>query len=145
MNRDFPARHVINVIKPQLLNTTPLPGEWLPMTNAVRIFAIINIGGIDTTVGAKFQQATDAVGTGAKDVPGAALLPYTATDDDTFCSIDLEAACLDINNGFTYVQLVLTPGTGSTGANMSAVLIRESRHNPPTQPANYKQRIVVAG
>lgn len=145
MNRDFPARHVINVIKPQTVNNAAAVSGWLSMADAVRIFCLINIGATDITVDAKIQQATSAAGANAKDVTGAALTQYTATDDDKYASIDLEAAALDINNGFYFVQLSITVGNGSTGALLSASIIRECRHMPPTQPTTYKEKVVVAG
>lgn len=145
MNRDFPARHVINVIAPQLLDNAAAVSGWLSMADAVRLFALINIGATDITVDAKIQQATSAAGANAKDITGAALTQYTANDDNKYASIDLEAAALDINNGFYFVQLSITAGDGTAGAYASASIIRECRHLPATQPAAYKEKVVVAG
>jgi hypothetical protein len=145
MNRTFPDRFLIDVIKPQLVNNASVYSAWLPMHDAVRLLAIINVGVTDITLDAKIQQATDSSGTGAKDVTGAAITQYTATDDNKYSTIDLEAAALDINNNFTYVRLGITVGNGSTGAYVSASVIRTSRHMPPTQAAAYKEKVVVAG
>jgi hypothetical protein len=100
---------------------------------------------VDTTVDAKIQQATDASGTGAKDITGAAITQYTDQDGSKFASIDLEAAALDLPGGFNHVQLSITGGNGTAGAYASATIIRTARHMPPTQVAAYKEKIVVAG
>ena len=145
MNRDFPARHLINVIKPQLLDNAAATSDWLTMINAVRLFALINVGVVDTTVDAKIQQATTVAGANAKDVTGAKITQFTDQDGSKYASIDLEAAALDINNGFVFVQLSITGGNGTTGAYVSASIIRTCRHMPPTQATAYKEQVVVAG
>lgn len=145
MNRDFPARHVINVIKPQLVDDAAVVSDWMDVLNAVRVFALINVGATDTTVDAKIQQATAVAGTNAKDITGAKITQFTSDDDNKYASIDLETAALDINNGFHFIQLSITAGNGSTGAQVSASIIRTCRHMPPTQPTAYKEQVVVAG
>jgi hypothetical protein len=145
MNRTLSDRHIVSVIKPTLTNNASVNSGWLSMMDAARLFAIINVGATDITLDAKIQQATDSSGSNAKDITGAAITQYTATDDDKFASIDLEAAALDLANNFNYVRLSITVGNGSTGAYVSAVLIRTARHQPPTQAAAYKEKIVVAG
>ena len=145
MNRTLSDRHLIDVIKPALTNNASVNSGWLSMLDAIRLFAIVNMGATDTTVDALIQQATDSAGTGVKTVTGTAITQFSATDDNKYASIDLEASALDINNGFGWVRLLLTVGNGTLGANLSATLIRTCRHAPPTQVAAYAQRIVLAG
>lgn len=154
MNRDFAARHVITVIKPQLLTGATAVSGWLAMTDAVRLFTLINIGATDVKVDAKLQQATTSTGTGAKDIDGAALTQFAEDEGEQYASIDLEAAALDINHGFAFVQLSITADPGPepeegqpawTGAQVEATLMRTCRHAPPTQPTAYKEKVVIAG
>lgn len=144
-NRPMHESFWVDVIKPQLVDNAAVTSSWLSMTDAVRLFAVINMGATDITVDAKIEQATDSSGTGAKDVTGAAITQFLATDDNKYASIDLEAARMDIANGFNYARLKITVADGTTGAYVSASIFRPTRHAPPTQVAAYAQQIVVAG
>ena len=66
--------------------------------------------GTSATVDAKFEQATDASGTGAKDVTGSAITQLTeaGTDSDKQAVINLSQESLDIANSFTHVRLSVT-------------------------------------
>lgn len=132
-------------VTPRLANNTTVASAWFSVQNARRLFALLNLGVTDTTVDAKIQQATDSSGTGVKDVTGAAITQFSATDDGKAASIDLETDRLDHNNGFYYVRLLITIGNGATGANVAAEILMTARHLPVTQPATYTQQVVLAG
>ena len=132
-------------VTPRLENNTTVASGWFTVQNARRLFALINMGVTDTTVDAKIQQATDSSGTGAKDVTGAAITQFSATDDGKAASIDMETDRLDHKNGFYYVRLLFTIGDGTTGANVAAEILLTARHQPVTQPTTYTQQIVLAG
>ena len=68
---------------------------------------------------AKFQQAQDNIGTGAKDVTGKAIVQIVkATGDNKQALINVKPEDLDTVNGFGFVRLSVTVGTaaGQTAA-----------------------------
>lgn len=144
-NRSFHEQFLVDMIAPQLVDNASVTSSWLPLTNAVRICALLAVGATDITLDAKFEQATDSSGTGAKDVTGAAITQMAATDDNKYKSIDLESALVDTANGFNHVRLKVAVGDGTAGSYVAAFLLRFCRHMPPTQPAAYAEQIVVAG
>lgn len=144
-NATFHERNLVNYIAPQLLDAGSAVSGWLYAGNSTRVTAIVQVGATDTTVDAKLQQATDSSGTGAKDITDAAITQIGATGDNRFVSIDLATENLDLANGFDYVQLSITAGDGTEGAQVGAIVIQNARHMPPTQPAAYAEKVVVAG
>lgn len=136
---------LVDDIPPQTLDDAAASSGWRDAGNSDWITAFVQVGATDITFDAKIEQATDSSGTGAKDVTGAAITQLTGTDDNKYVSIDLEPAKLDIANNFNYVRLTLTAGDGTAGTTCSGLLMLCSRHQPPTQPAEYAEQILVAG
>lgn len=100
-----------------------LTSGWVSVANFNKLLALIATGvlGAAATVDAKFQQATDAVGTNAKDVSGAAITQIVkATGDNVQAEINLDPQQLDVSNGFAYVQLSVTVGAA---ASLTAALL----------------------
>lgn len=90
---------------------------WILASAFNRLMALISTGvmGAAATLDAKFQQATDGAGTGAKDVTGSAITQIVkATGDNKFSFINLDPQKLDVANGFDYVRLSLTVGTAAS-------------------------------
>lgn len=90
---------------------------WVLASTFNGILALIAAGvlGAAATLDAKFQQAQDSGGTGAKDVTGAAITQMVkATDDNKFSFINLDPQKLDTVNNFDYVRLSLTVGTAAS-------------------------------
>lgn len=115
---------IVGVIDPDLNVAGTVTTAWVAMADWGSVLALVAAGtlGASATIDAKFEQAQDATGTGAKDIAGKAISQMAAgTDDDTQALIDLFANELDINNGFTHARLSLTVGTASSDS--SAVLI----------------------
>ncbi len=115
---------IVGVIDPDLNVAGTVTTAWVAMADWGSILALVAAGtlGASATIDAKFEQAQDAAGTGAKDIVGKAISQMAAgTDDDTQALINLFANELDINNGFTHARLSLTVGTASSDS--SAVLI----------------------
>lgn len=84
---------------------------WISAGNHHTLLALVQSGvlGTGATLDAKLQQATDASGTGAKDVTGKAITQIVkATGDNKQALIDLRPDDLDITNGYAYVRLSLT-------------------------------------
>ena len=84
---------------------------WISAGNHHTLLALVQSGvlGTGATLDAKLQQATDASGTGAKDVTGKAITQIVkATGDNKQALINLRPDDLDVTNGFAYVRLSLT-------------------------------------
>jgi len=137
--------YLVDDIPPQTLDNASATTAWRDAGDADWVTAFVQVGATDITFDAKIEQATDSSGTGAKDVTSAAVTQLTATDDNKYVSIDLEPAKLDIANNFNYVRLSVTAGDGTTGTTCSGLLMLCARHQPPTQPTEYAEQILVAG
>lgn len=90
---------------------------WVPMANIGMVSALIQTGalGASATIDAKFRQATDATGTGAKDVAGKAIAQIVkATGDNKQAFLEMRVEDLDVNNGYTFVALSVTVGTAAS-------------------------------
>ncbi len=116
---------VVGNIDPDAYSTGTYTTEWIDMSKFLAIMAIVQAGtlGASATLDAKIQQATSAAGAGAKDITGKAITQLTqvGTDSDKQAVINLFADELDINNGFTHVQLSITVGTAASDA--SAIVL----------------------
>jgi hypothetical protein len=90
---------------------------WISAANYVSFLGKLSVGalGASATVDAKFQQATDSSGTGAKDVAGSAITQLTkaGTDDNKQVWINLRSDRLDKNNAFTHIRLSVTVATAA--------------------------------
>jgi hypothetical protein len=107
---------LVGAIDPQSATTAKTSG-WIDATVFHNYLAVIAAGAISAsgTVDAKFQQATDGSGTGAKDVTGKAITQLTqaASGSSKQALINLKQEDLDIANGFKFVQLSVTPATAA--------------------------------
>jgi hypothetical protein len=108
---------IVGAIDPQSASTAKT-SAWIDATTFHNYLAAITVGalGASATVDAKIQQATDASGTGAKDVTGKAITQLTkaGTDDNKQVLINLKQEDLDINGAFKFFQLSITPATAAS-------------------------------
>jgi len=90
---------------------------WISMASVGAIMAEIKTGVLGTaaTVDAKIQQATSSAGANAKDITGKAITQIVkATGDNKTAFINVSGDELDVNGGFTYVQLSITVGAAES-------------------------------
>ena len=91
---------------------------WIDASTFENFLAVVSVGALGTaaTVDAKLQQATSSAGAGAKDVAGTAITQLTkaAANDNSQVFINLNAAQLDTNNGFTFIRLLITPAVAAS-------------------------------
>jgi hypothetical protein len=91
---------------------------WIDATTFHNFLATVGLGvlGAAATVDAKLQQATDAAGTGAKDVAGKAVTQFTKAnaDDGKTALINLKQEDLDFANGFKFFRLSITPAVAAS-------------------------------
>ena len=115
---------------------------WISAGNHHNLLALIQSGvlGTGATLDAKLQQATDASGTGVKDVAGKAITQIVkATGDSKQALINLRPEELDVNNGFSYVRLSVTVAVAASLT--SAQLLG---FNPRFAPGDASNQAAVA-
>jgi hypothetical protein len=129
---------VAGVIDPDAYSASTVTSGWIDMGMFEAIMATVMVGtmGTSATVDAKLEQATDAAGTGAKDVTGKAITQLTqaGTDSDKQAIIECRSDELDVNNSFTHVRLSVTIGTAAcdAGAIVHGVAARYQQDNAAT-------------
>ncbi len=103
---------IVDAIDPSAQAVGTLTTGWIDASKFQRFAALIQTGvlGAAATVDAKLQQATDAAGTGAKDVTGKAITQIVkATGDNKQAIINLNPnQDLDFDNGFDFFRLSMT-------------------------------------
>jgi hypothetical protein len=91
---------------------------WIAAGNHHNLLALVQSGALGTgaTLDAKFQQAQDASGTGAKDLTGKAITQLTqaANGSAKQALINLRPDDLDVANGYAYVRLSVTVGVAAS-------------------------------
>lgn len=94
---------------------TALTSAWVDMAEHERIVALLDVGemGAGATLDAKLEQATDASGTGAKDITGAAITQLAEADDLSNHTIEVIANDLDLANDFRFVRLNVSASVAS--------------------------------
>lgn len=111
---------VVGVIDPDALTATTHDTGWIDASKFERYMAIPMLGtlGESAEFDAKLQQATDANGTGAKDITGKAITQISEdvspAPNDKQAIINLRADELDVNNGFTHFRMRVTVGTATS-------------------------------
>ena len=122
----------ITIIETADIGGTNATSGWLSMKNYSRALGYIELGTWDSSDDldeARFQQASDSSGTGAKDLTTAASGGNYDTDnpvdaDGNFVIIEIRAEDMDVDNGFDYIRLYCAEG-GNTGVdNVTGVVIR---------------------
>lgn len=140
MNPNVKLSEVIAVmatLDPASVAASTVLTAWVPMANVAKLAALIQTGvlGTSATVDAKLRQATDAAGTGAKDITGKAITQIVkATGDGKQAIIEMRAEDLDVNNGFGFVALSVTVGVAAS--QLSAALIGSGVRYMPASTLN---------
>ena len=115
---------------------------WISAGNHHTFLALVQSGvlGTGATLDAKLQQATDASGTGAKDVTGKAITQIVkATGDNKQALINLRPDDLDVTNGYAYVRLSMTV---AVAASLTAAQLLG--FNPRFAPGDASNQAAVA-
>lgn len=128
------------VIDPDLNTAGAVSTGWVNMGQFDAIQAIVMAGtlGTNATLDAKLQQASDASGTGVKDISGKAITQLTqaGTDEsDKQAIINCRSDELDVANGFCYVRLTMTVAVASSDS-AAVVLGHYARYQPAADVAS---------
>ncbi|NMC84295.1 MAG: hypothetical protein GYA58_03315 [Anaerolineaceae bacterium] len=106
---------------------------WVSLSKCDSILAILQTGvlGTGATIDAKLRQATSAAGASAKDISGKAITQLVKADNDNAqVMINCRSDELDVNGGFTHVQLSITVGVQASL--ISAVILGLNGRYQPT-------------
>ncbi|MBL3704613.1 hypothetical protein GI582_18100 [Sulfitobacter sp. BDSS02] len=124
---------VVGVIDPDANAAGTLTTGWISMSDFQSVMAVVQAGtlGSNATIDAKLEQASDASGTGAKDIEGAAITQLTKAggDDDKQAVIYCNGEDLDLKNNFSHVRLSMTIGTANSDSS-AIVLGLDPRYAP---------------
>lgn len=115
---------VLATLDPAAVAASTVVTTFVPLSNFHQLSALIQTGvmGASATIDAKLRQATDAAGTGAKDISGKAIAQIVkASGDNKQAFIECHGADLDVNGGFAFVALSVTVGVATS--QLSASLI----------------------
>lgn len=115
------AAAILTRIDPDALAAATHVSDWVDMGGFEAVLAIVLAGtmGASATIDAKLEQATDDLGTGAKDVPDKAITQMTQAAPDqsgTQAMINCRGSELDMNGGYRFVRLSLTVGGAASDA-----------------------------
>ena len=136
---------ILATIDPSVQAVGTANTSWVPLANHLDALALIATGAMEVgaTLDAKLQQATDASGTGAKDIEGTSITQLLdGSGDNAQVLINLRAEDLDVNSGFAYVRLALTVGTAA--ANTAALLLGINARREPADQFNVASVAQVA-
>ncbi len=114
---------------------------YLSMDGHESAVALLDVGAIVATgtINLKVVQATDAVGTGSKDMADAVLVQIADTGGSKLYAIEFRADTLDHNNGFVYVSVTLTT---AAAANIAGVTLMRYRGRRTSAAAGLTQRVL---
>lgn len=139
-------KHVMSklakTIASQASSNTPWELAFADEAYSDRFVAEVIWGAVGTSLDAKITQAQDSGGTGAKDVPGAALTQVVTGGANKMATIDIGPGALDDKNGFKYVRVeVVVVGTVVWGV----VTKRYDNRNAgkQSQDSSYAQQVRV--
>lgn len=112
---------VVGNIDPDAYAASTVTTGWIDAAKFQQFLAIVQAGdlGASATLDAKLEQASDASGTGAKDVTGKAITQLTqaGTDSNKQVLINLNPTDdLDIDNGFDHFRLSMTVAVATSDA-----------------------------
>jgi hypothetical protein len=111
--------------------------SWISLANHHTLMAILQTGVLGTaaTVDAKLRQATDASGTGAKDIAGKEITQIVkASGDNKQAILECRSDDLDTEAGFAWVALSVTVGTAASI--LGATLVGVHPRNAPASAFN---------
>jgi hypothetical protein len=134
---------ILGSIAPQSASAGTYTSGWVAMATLGRAYAVLNIGAItgSGTVNAKFEQASDSGGTGAKDIAGIAMTQITGSaNSNKQVTLEVRPAQLDVANNFTHVRLSVT--TAVAASLISATVHgTDAKFEPQSQAASVAQSV----
>jgi hypothetical protein len=111
------AAALVATVDPDALGVGAISSDWVDMALFDQVLAVVSAGvlGVAATLDGKLEQATDAAGTGTKDITGKAITQLVkASNDGDQALINCRAAELDTDGGFRFLRLTMTVGAAAS-------------------------------
>lgn len=124
--------NAVLIAKAGTASSTPLVTSYVAVTNAPKIWLVAVLGDMAAeTIDVALYQATDTSGTSAKSLKAATqLAAHASNNDNKVIVIGVDAAELDLANGFVTVAGRCVTG-GATGGAVGLVVLGSSlRYGP---------------
>lgn len=136
----FTENHRLDQIVPASRTSAETHSGWLSMRDYHKFTVILQCGALaaNATVDLHIEQATDEVGTSAKDVTGKAITALGGSDDNKMAVIELDTSELDVTNQFDYVDVTLSVG-GNAACLTSVLCIRHQPRFLPVDDTNLEE------
>lgn len=134
MNRHHESYPLLAIIAAGTISSSPATSSWVDAAHYSELVAELVLGNMASeTIDFKIEQATDASGSGAKDLVAATQLAAHASNNDSkVLQISALTTALDSANGFRYVRIRAVTG-GATGGPAAATLRGCARYLPGAQ------------
>jgi len=133
---------VVAVLHSQLVNAGSRYSDIVDLATRRRVFFVLDVGDTDTTVDAHLDEFTSPGGAGRHTLAGKSITQLAATDDNSV--VVLEVSAEELSKGYRAVQLVVTVGSGSTGAYVCAVGLADvSRYRPDRDDVSQVVEVVT--
>lgn len=159
-SRFFQEANIVSAIVPVDLSTAANPGDWVSMANYNRVVAVLfkGIGTAGQDPVFTLEQATDATGAGHKALlfttvyskvgtqtgiaaftknTQAAATSYTdaaSAEAQAIIAVEINAAELDVDGGFTHIQLSIPDVGGNAQLGCAFYLMLDPRDGGETVP-----------
>jgi hypothetical protein len=111
---------VLGVINPASQGVGSVSTGWVSAADFMKFLALVQVGafGASATVDANIQQATSSGGAGAKAIAipsgNLAITELAAGTNNLQAELNLDAQLLDVNNGYSFIQLTITVGVAAS-------------------------------
>jgi len=139
VNTNVPASDLVGlvgVIDPDAYPAGAVSTGWFSLADFHAFMAVVKAGdlGASATLDAKLEQATDASGSGAKDITGKAITQLTQAggDSNKQAVINLRPEEADVEGVYTHARLTLTVAVATSDA-VAAVFGIGPRYGPATK------------
>lgn len=150
MNAGFQFENEVYCLKANSFNTAivaasryPASASFIDMQGINHGVFLIGAGTLDTAANWQVYQDTSATETSDIKVLTGAVVAELDTDDNKWFTVEFDAEALDRANGFRYVTIVPSAGTGSNDYACVFFLGFGNKKTPVTQPTNYAYHVSV--
>jgi len=121
----------------------PASASFIDMAGIEHGVFLIAAGTLTTAANWQVYQDKSATETGDIKVIAGAVAAELDTDDNKWFTVEFDVEDLDLENGFRYVTIVPSGGTGGDDYACVFFLGFGSKKVPVSQPSNYKYHVSV--
>lgn len=133
------------VVDPQSVNNSSVSSDWIDLSKFRAVLFVLMAGATDTTIDFKLQEAKDASGTGAQDIPGRSISALSGADDNKQAAIAVNGDQITRNSGYRFVRGVANLGNGSTGGVIAVAALGLCPRYGPAVDSRHPDCVQVVG